>query len=206
MLEEVPVQLPRREQPDVVQNGRDAKINGIETDINYVAGGLTLNAAAAYTDAKTKGNICRRQSIPTTRDCSATPATTSSDADRARGCRSRRSSRRTATARYSWPIWTGKAHVQGERRLSRLGARPTFARSRPAASIRTTISGEIRASTLVDLFAGYDWEQVQRRAVRQQRVRRTQRTVAFRRLQHLHTDLYRAGPAADDRHSAGVKF
>ena len=42
----------------VIQNGRDAKINGIETDVNYVTGGLTLNAAAAYTDAKTKGNIC----------------------------------------------------------------------------------------------------------------------------------------------------
>ena len=42
----------------VVQNGRDARINGIETDINYVSGGLTLNAAAAYTDAKTKQNIC----------------------------------------------------------------------------------------------------------------------------------------------------
>ena len=36
----------------VVQNGRDAKVNGIETDVNYVSGGLTLNAAAAYTDAK----------------------------------------------------------------------------------------------------------------------------------------------------------
>ncbi|MEO6255531.1 MAG: TonB-dependent receptor, partial [Sphingomicrobium sp.] len=42
----------------VVQNGRDARINGIETDFNYVRDGLTLNAAAAYTDAKTKGNIC----------------------------------------------------------------------------------------------------------------------------------------------------
>ena len=42
----------------VIQNGRDARINGIETDINYVSGGLSLNAAAAYTDAKTKRNIC----------------------------------------------------------------------------------------------------------------------------------------------------
>ena len=42
----------------IVQNGRDAEINGVETDLNYVAGGLTLSAAAAYTDAKTKGNIC----------------------------------------------------------------------------------------------------------------------------------------------------
>ena len=42
----------------VVQNGRDANIDGVETDINYVSGGLSLTAAAAYTNAKTKGNIC----------------------------------------------------------------------------------------------------------------------------------------------------
>ena len=30
----------------------------IETDVSYVRGGLTLNAAAAYTDAKTKDNMC----------------------------------------------------------------------------------------------------------------------------------------------------
>ncbi len=42
----------------VIQNGRNARINGIESDINYSDGGLSLTAAAAYTDAKTKGNIC----------------------------------------------------------------------------------------------------------------------------------------------------
>ncbi len=42
----------------VIQNGRDARIKGLETDINYTQGGLSLNAALAYTDAKTKGNIC----------------------------------------------------------------------------------------------------------------------------------------------------
>ena len=49
----------------VVQNGRDARINGIETDVSYTAGGLTLNAAAAYTDAKTKENICDVAADPT---------------------------------------------------------------------------------------------------------------------------------------------
>ena len=38
-----------------IHNARDAVINGIETDASYIRGGLTLNAAAAYTDAKTKG-------------------------------------------------------------------------------------------------------------------------------------------------------
>ena len=52
-----------------IHNGKDANINGVETDINYVSGGLTLNAAAAYTDAKTKGNICG-EITDTTSDCS----------------------------------------------------------------------------------------------------------------------------------------
>src|SRR5207302_1264982 len=43
----------------VIQNGRDAKINGIESDLSYTAHGLTFTAAAAYTDAKTKGAICK---------------------------------------------------------------------------------------------------------------------------------------------------
>ena len=39
-------------------NFAGVSINGIESDINYLHGGLSLTAAAAYTDAKTKGNIC----------------------------------------------------------------------------------------------------------------------------------------------------
>ena len=42
----------------VIQNGRDARVRGIETDVGYTGGGFTLNAAAAYTDAKTADNIC----------------------------------------------------------------------------------------------------------------------------------------------------
>ena len=43
----------------VIQNGPDARIYGIESDITWTpTRGLTLNAAAAYTDAKTKKNLC----------------------------------------------------------------------------------------------------------------------------------------------------
>ena len=41
-----------------IHNGKDARSTASRRDINYMHGGLTLNAAAAYTDAKTKGNIC----------------------------------------------------------------------------------------------------------------------------------------------------
>ena len=53
-----------------IHNGKDARINGLETDINYVRGGWSLSAAAAYTDAKTKGNICTDAS-DTTPNCDA---------------------------------------------------------------------------------------------------------------------------------------
>ena len=54
----------------MIQNGRDARINGLESDLSYTAHGLSLTAAASYTDARTKGAICH-SSVDTTADCSA---------------------------------------------------------------------------------------------------------------------------------------
>jgi outer membrane receptor protein involved in Fe transport len=43
----------------VIQNGPNARIYGVETDITWTpTPGLTINAGAAYTDAKTKQNLC----------------------------------------------------------------------------------------------------------------------------------------------------
>jgi outer membrane receptor protein involved in Fe transport len=65
----------------------------------------------------------------------------------------------SATARYTWPMWSGHAHVQGV--LAYQGS--------ASADIRQNIGtatdavnpndflGKIRASTVVDLFTGYDW-------------------------------------------------
>ena len=42
-----------------IQNGPDARVRGIESDLNFVPmTGLTLTVAAAYTDAKTRQNLC----------------------------------------------------------------------------------------------------------------------------------------------------
>lgn len=41
-----------------IHNGPNARIYGIEADAAYHAGGFSLSASAAYTDAKTRGNIC----------------------------------------------------------------------------------------------------------------------------------------------------
>jgi iron complex outermembrane recepter protein len=147
----------------VVQNGRNAKINGIETDINYVAGGLSFTAAGAYTDAKTSGNICNAAIIiDPSPDCSGLDAKGHADfivtpsgtrlpvTPKFKG---------SVTARYNWPMGSGKAHVQGV--VAYQGS--------ASADIRTNIGsadspldpasflGRIHSSTLVDLFFGYDW-------------------------------------------------
>jgi iron complex outermembrane recepter protein len=142
----------------VIQNGRDARIRGIETDIGYVRGGLTLNAAAAYTDAKTKGNICHF--ALGNEDCSGLDD--SGDPDfivTPSGTRLPVTPKfkASATARYSWNLGLGRAHVQGG--IAHQGS--------AAADLRQDVDGagtnpndylgRIKGSTLVDLFAGYGW-------------------------------------------------
>jgi outer membrane receptor protein involved in Fe transport len=145
----------------VVQNGRNARINGIETDINYTRGGLSLNAAAAYTDAKTTDNVCGVAGNPEP-DCNlllddnGTPADPTDDVfdeitapDGTRLPVTPKFSI-SATARYSWNMGPGRAHVQAG--LVHKGS----ARS----ALKTAdqeATGTLHAYTLVDLFAGYDW-------------------------------------------------
>ena len=145
----------------VIQNGRDARINGIETDVNYVTGGLTLNAAAAYTDAKTKGNICNFAGG--TEDCDGLDA--SGDDDfivTPSGSRLPVTPKfkMSATARYAWPVSVGRAHVQAG--ISHQGsARADLRRNIGDAEDPVDPAdflGRIKASTLVDLFAGFDWQ------------------------------------------------
>ena len=138
----------------VIQNGRNANVNGIETDINYTAGGLSLTAAAAYTHAKTSGNICKAALVvDPLPDCSGERAPGKPDfivvpsgtrlpiTPRLKG---------SVTARYTWPVWSGHAHVQGV--VAYQGSAPSDLD--PA---QNALLGKIRASTSVDLFTGYDW-------------------------------------------------
>ena len=147
----------------VVQNGRDARINGIETDISYVAGGLTLNAAAAYTDAKTKDNICGVAADPLP-DCDLilveddpdTPDENEEERDEITAAKGTRlpvtpKFKFSTTARYAWPMGPGRAHVQGALTYQ------SSARS----ALRTAdqdVTGKLKSFALVDLFAGYSWK------------------------------------------------
>ena len=146
-----------------IHNANDARINGIESDLNFVQGGWTFNASAAYTDAKTKGNICTLGAdtdpnclgvVDGVQDFIAAPS----------GTRLPITPRFKAasTLRYSWPVAADlRAHLQGA---------VTYQSSAPS-SLRTAIAlvgtgeivnpnvfqGNLRAATLVDLFAGFDW-------------------------------------------------
>ncbi len=140
-----------------IHNGKNANINGVETDVNYVGGGLTLNAAVAYTNAKTKGNVCGVIE-DTTSDCgfsfvsvpngSRLPVT-----PKFKG---------SATARYSFPAWGDvRAHVQGG--VAYKGsARASLRSLQLQAGTFLLVNpndylGKIRSSTVVDVFAGLDW-------------------------------------------------
>jgi outer membrane receptor protein involved in Fe transport len=156
-----------------IHNAKDARINGLETDLSYVQGGLTLNAAAAYTDAKTKGNICNKVGDPTP-DCSTLFVNDPTDPDdniqdfivAPSGTRLPITPKfkATATARYSWPAWGNvKAHVQGG--VTYRGSAPSSLRTLielvPAGSGNfqnpNVFQGRLHAATLADLYAGLDW-------------------------------------------------
>jgi outer membrane receptor protein involved in Fe transport len=45
----------------IIQNGPDARIRGVEMDVNATLGRLNLTAAGSYTDAKTREDLCATQ-------------------------------------------------------------------------------------------------------------------------------------------------
>jgi outer membrane receptor protein involved in Fe transport len=145
----------------VVQNGRSANIDGVETDINYQRGGLSLTAAAAYTNAKTKGNICN-VAADTTRNCdmllddNGTPNDPSDDefdfitAPNGTRLPVTPKFKITGTARYAWDMGPGKAHAQ-------IGVVHQGSAASALKTADEAVTGRIPGYTLVDLFAGYDW-------------------------------------------------
>ena len=153
----------------VIQNGRDAKINGIETDVGYVRGGLTLNAAAAYTDAKTKDNICNL-SFDEASDCGTLFVDDPLDPDdddqdfivTPKGTRLPVTPKFkiAATARYAWPVGPGRAHVQAgltHQSSASVDIRKNIGDAETVVDPNDFL-GRIKSSTLVDLFAGFDWQ------------------------------------------------
>ena len=139
----------------ITQNGRSAKVDGIESELNYVTGGLSLTAAAAYTHARTVGNVCKAAiEVDPSPDCSGERSPGKPDfvlVPSGTRLPITPKFKASATARYTWPMLTGHAHVQGA--VSYQGSAPSEIRPDD-----NDLEGNLRASTLVDLFAGYDWD------------------------------------------------
>ncbi len=129
--------------------------------MSYVYGGLTLNAAAAYTDAKLKDNVCGTAGNPVP-DCHLLLAPDDPDTpeddptfDEITAPKGTRlpvtpKFKFSATARYTWDMGPGRAH--GQIGLVHQGSARSALNDADQAVTRT-----IPAYTLVDLFAGYDW-------------------------------------------------
>jgi outer membrane receptor protein involved in Fe transport len=117
---------------------------------------LSLTGSAAYTDAKTKGNICHAAIVvDPLPDCSGFDSHVPPRPDFIvvpSGTRLPITPKFKATgiARYSWPMWAGKAHVQGV--IAYSGSAPS-----DLDPVQNALLGKLKSSTLVDLFVGYDW-------------------------------------------------
>ena len=131
-----------------IHNGPNARIKGIEADVNIRATeGLTFTAAASYTDAKTKNNLCDIDD-PT---YSCTGAGNSIAAPAGTRLPVTPKFNGNATVRYQFPVGPGEMHFQSV----------IAHRSSASADIRVaqaTELGRIEGSTTVDFAVGYEWD------------------------------------------------
>ncbi len=141
-----------------IHNGPDARIRGVEADVNLSLGNLVIGAAGAYTDAKTRSNLCAIDD----------PTFTCTDTDNfiaaPKGTRLPITPRLkvSGNARYSFPLGSAKGHFQAV----------VVHQSSAASDIRTAATqtgtgityspadqlGRLRAYTTADFSAGADFD------------------------------------------------
>lgn len=135
-----------------IHNGPNARIRGIEADINIrPTDGLTITAAASYTDAKTKNNLCTFDD-PTYVCATDDPAVPDKFIAAGKGTRLPVTPKfnGNATVRYQFPVGPGEMHLQSV----------IAHRSSATPDIRVATAnalGRIRGSTTVDFAVGFDW-------------------------------------------------
>ncbi len=128
-----------------IHNGPNARIRGVEADLTAKpADGFTITAAAAYTDAKTRQNLCDFDDPTYT--CTggniAAPAGTRLPiTPKFKG---------NATARYSFPLASVKAYVQGV--VAYQGSASSEIRVLQASQL-----GRLKASTTADFAVGAEF-------------------------------------------------
>jgi len=132
-----------------IHNGPNARIRGVEADINIRATeGLTITAAASYTNAKTRNNLCAIDDPTFTctdpgNSISAPAGTRLPVTPKFNG---------NATMRYAFPVGSGEMHLQSV--IAHRGSASADIRVAQATEL-----GRIRGSTTVDFAVGYDFGQ-----------------------------------------------
>ena len=129
-------------------NAGDARIYGVEGDINARFGGLTLSAAGTYVDAQLTTDFC--QVDPVTKNIVCVPGTPPAAA---KGTRLpvQPKFKGNATARYEFPLMAKTGHVQGA--VFHQGGTRSFLTDADFAAV-----GATRGFTTFDFSAGIKWD------------------------------------------------
>ena len=133
-----------------IHNGPDARIRGVDVDLAYNRGPLSLQVAAAYTDAKMTKNLCERDDPTYT--CTGPDNAISSPAGTRLPITPK--FKISGTARYTAELG-GTTKAYGQVNAAHQGSAPSEVRAGPAATI-----GELPAFSTVNLAFGVDWEKL----------------------------------------------
>ena len=133
-----------------IHNGPDARIRGIDVDLAYSRGPLSLTVAAAYTDAKMTRNLCERDDP--TYACTGADNAIASPAGTRLPITPK--FKIAGTARYTAELG-GATKAYGQVNAAYQGSATSEVRAGPAATI-----GELPAFTTVNLAVGMEWERI----------------------------------------------
>ena len=133
-----------------IHNGPDARIRGIEADINFKpVDGLVLTAAGAYTDAITKNNLCAIDDAT----FACTGAGNSISAPKGTRLPVTPKFKINGTARYTFPIGSSNAYLQAV--VAHQGSASADIRTVPALQ-----QGQIKGWTTADFAVGTDFNSI----------------------------------------------
>lgn len=130
-----------------IHNGPDARIRGVEFDLGYNTGGLNLNVAGAYTDARTQQNLCAFDD-PT---YACTGPGNSPAAPAGTRLPVTPKWKLSGTARYT--VESGSAKYYGQVNMAYQGSASSDIRVGPAAVV-----GRLPAFTVANLAIGAEWD------------------------------------------------
>ncbi len=143
----------------VINNGPNARIRGIEMDLNYQVDGFNLTAAASYTDAETRQNLCAL----------ADPTFTCADTGNGNFVSAPAGTRlpitprfkASASARYSFDLGDARAHVQGvlaHQSSASSDIRTAIVQAGTGNTVNpAALQGRLEGFTTVGLSTGVDW-------------------------------------------------